>query len=68
MKPVEREGHIDAWICVKQASTGQLYFDGTITGALGTGIFSSLKDAQHHQTIALLKNEKMEIFHLEWPL
>jgi hypothetical protein len=67
MKPVERTGYIDCWIIVKQGSTGQLYFDQAVT-PLGNGFYKTLTEAQHQQTINLLKNEKTEIFHIEWPL
>ena len=68
MKPIERTGHLDVWICIKQNVDGTLYFDQTFTTGLGGGMFKTLEEAQHHQTIALLKNQKLEIFHIEWPL
>jgi len=68
MKPVERSGYIDVWIIVQQGVDGKFLQQTTHMGALGSGFFATLKDAQHEQTIQLLKGNKVQIFHLEFPL
>ena len=34
----------------------------------GNGFYVTEKDAQHAQTIELLKGNKVEVYHLEWPI
>jgi hypothetical protein len=68
MKPVERDGFISVWICVKQGTDGRFFLDTTVSSEFGSGMFKSEQDAQHHQTICLLKNEKVQVFKLDWPL
>lgn len=68
MKPVERDGYINLWICIKQLSDGKFMLDSTITSEFGSGYFKTELDAQHHQTICLLRNEKVNVYKIEWPL
>lgn len=68
MKPVERNGFIDVWICVKQNSDGKFFVDTTMSTEFGSGMFKTERDAQHHQTLCLLKNEKVNVYKIEWPL
>lgn len=68
MKPVERSGHVDLYILVQQNSTGQFNQITTSSQPLGLGFYQDLLQAQHAQTIELIKNNRVEIFHLEWPL
>ena len=67
-KPVERSGHIDVWVSIKQTHEGKLYLDTTHSTEFGSGFFKSEAEAQHHQTVCLLKNERINVFKLEWPL
>jgi hypothetical protein len=70
MKPVERSGYIDIWILIQQSADGKFYYNTTSTtiSPFGTGFFTSERDAQHQQTIELLKGTKCEVFHLEFPI
>jgi hypothetical protein len=67
-KPVERTGYVDVWICLKQMSDGKFYLDTTQITEFGSGFFKTELDALHYQTICLLKNERVNVFKLEWPL
>ena len=67
-KPVERLGYVDIWVCIKQTADGKFYIDNTHQSEYGAGYFKTEKEAQHHQTMCLLKNERVNVFHLEWPL
>jgi hypothetical protein len=68
MKPVERSGHLDMWILVQQGSAGTFshYIGGT--SEYGSGFFKTQEQAQHHQTMELIKGNKVEVFHVEWPI
>lgn len=68
MKPVERSGFVDLYILVQQNSTGTFNQITSSTQPLGNGFYDNLVSAQHAQTIELIKNNRVEIFHLEWPL
>jgi hypothetical protein len=68
MKPIERSGHIDMWILVQQGTTGTFNLQTLATSEYGLGFCKTLEQAQHHQTMELLKGNKVEVFHLEWPL
>ena len=71
MKPVKRSGYVDLWIIVQQANTGTFILtmpSATTNWSLGVGFYATLEQAQHAQTLELLKNNKVEIFHLEWPI
>ena len=68
MKPVERAGYLDLYILVQQNTSGTFNQITLSPQALGAGFFQDLLHAQHAQTIELLKNNRVEIFHLEWPI
>lgn len=68
MKPVERSGYIDMWILVQQSSTGTFsHFVGG-SSEFGAGYFKTQDQAQHHQTMERLKGNRVEVYHIEWPL
>ena len=67
-KPIERNGYIDMWVCIKQGTDGRFFLDTTQPTVFGNGFFMTELDAQHHQTICLLKNERVQVFKLEYPL
>lgn len=68
MKPVERSGFVDFWILIQQGATGMFNLITTNSSAFGTGIYATERDAQHAQTIELLKGNRVEVFHIEWPI
>jgi hypothetical protein len=68
MKPVERAGHINLWIVLKQQVDGKFYLDTSVSTEFGMGMFKTELEAQHQQTMALLRNERVQVFHLEYPL
>lgn len=70
MKPVERTGYIDVWVLIQQTTDGKFYFNSSPTSVspYGGGFFTSERDAQHQQTLELLKGNKCEVFHLEYPI
>lgn len=68
MKPVERGGYVDIWILIQQTSDGKFMQSTGQINNLGNGFFANEKDAQHQQTMDLLKGNKTQVFHLEWPL
>lgn len=68
MKPIEREGYIDIWILIQQNTNANFTLNLAHSSELGVGFHSSLKSAQHAQTMELLKGNKTEVFHLEWPI
>ena len=70
MKPVERTGFIDVWVLIQQTADGKFYFNSTAQTAspYGAGFHLSERDAQHQQTLELLKGNKVEVFHLEFPI
>ena len=71
-KPVDRPTYYDLYFVVQKSSTGLFSLAGpgaTINGTLiGTGVYSTLDDAQEEQTVQLLKGNKVEIFHIEYPV
>jgi len=67
-KPVERRGYIDAWILIQLNSTGNLHVLNTNSSSLGSGFYLTEREAQQAQTIELLKNNRVQVFHIEWPL
>jgi len=68
MKPVERSGFIDTWILVQQNSDGRFSQFTGIGGTYGPGFYESEKEAQKQQTVELLKNNKVQVYHIEWPI
>lgn len=68
MKPVERSGHLDLYILVKLDSLGQLVMLCNHTGQFGPGWFLDLKTAQQHQIMESMKGNRVEVFHIEWPV
>ena len=68
MKPIERAGYIDFWILLQQNSSGMFNQVTTSPTTYGNGFYVTEKDAQHAQTIELLKGNKTQVYHLEWPL
>ena len=68
MKPVERKGHVDMWILIQQTSDGKFFMMTSPSKDLGAGVFSTEREAQHQQTMELLKGNACQVFHLEWPL
>lgn len=68
MKPVERQGYIDMWILLSQDTQGKFFMMTTPIQDLGNGIFASQQAAQHQQTMELLKGNKCQVYHIEWPL
>lgn len=72
MKPVDRPNYYDLYVVVQKSSTGSFCLTGqgaTINGTiLGSGVYATLNDAQQEQTVQLLKGNKVEIFHLEYPV
>lgn len=67
-KPVERSGYIDAWILIQLNVTGNLQMLSSHTSSLGLGFYLTEREAQQAQTIELLKNNRVQVFHIEWPL
>lgn len=68
MKPQERSGFVDVYILLKQHTDGKFFVDTTSARDLGNGMFSTLQEAQHQQTMEKLKGHPCEVYHLEWPL
>ena len=68
MKPVERAGHIDLWILIQQGTSGTFNFQAIASSEYGLGFCKTLEQAQHQQTMELLKGNRVEVFHLEWPI
>lgn len=68
MKPVERSGYLDLYILVKLDTLGQLMMLANHQGQFGLGWFNDLKQAQQHQTMESMKGNRVEIFHIEWPI
>lgn len=71
MKPVERSGYLDVWILIQQSADGKFYFNTVASGTIspyGNGFHTSERDAQHQQTLEMLKGNKCEVFHLEFPI
>jgi len=68
MQPVARQSHIDTWIIVQQLPTGTFSLYSMNTSEYGPGYFKTLEQAQHVQTLELLKGNRVEIFHLEYPI
>lgn len=68
MKPVERSGYLDLWILIQQGTTGTFSFQMNASSEYGAGFCKTLEQAQHQQTMELLKGNRVEIFHLEWPI
>jgi hypothetical protein len=67
-KPVERSGFINVWILIQQNVTGTLQMLTTNSSTLGLGFYLTEREAQQAQTIELLKNNKVNVFLIEWPL
>jgi hypothetical protein len=67
-KPVERSGYVEVWICIKQMPDGKFFLDSSHSSEFGMGYFKTEAEALHHQTICMLKNERVNVFKLEWPL
>lgn len=70
MKPVERTGYIDVWVLIQQTTDGKFFFNAAAltTSPYGSGFFTKEADAQHQQTLELMKGNKCQVFHLEYPL
>lgn len=70
MKPVERTGYIDLWIIIQLTADGKFYVNAAAPTAstFGSGFYVTERDAQHQQTVELMKGNKCEIFHLEYPI
>ena len=71
-KPVERSQYYDLYFVVQKSTTGSFSLIGpgeTINGTfLGTGVYTKMNDAQQEQTVQLLKGNRAEIFHIEYPV
>jgi hypothetical protein len=74
MKPVERKSSHDLYVVMQRTSLTTAMYALTGVGnslngtSLGTGIYDNYNDAEKEQTIQLLKGNKVEIFHLEYPI
>lgn len=68
MKPVEREGYVGVWVLMEQSSDGKFFIVAHPTTDFGPGFHKSEKDAQHYQTMEMLKGHICNVYHLEWPL
>lgn len=67
-KPLERPTHIDVYFLMKQASDGKLFLETTGGSDLGLGYYTDITQAQHKQTLELLKGFVCHVYHIQWPL
>ncbi len=68
MKPEAIKEHIDLWILIQRTPTGQFQLFSQTMSPIGPGFYLEQKEAEHIQTIELLKGNKTQLFHLEYPI